>query len=438
MTLDGATRTFTVPEAGRQPPRRRHRKAMDAPFACKAGVCSTCRAKVLKARWRWRSTTRWKITKCAQGYVLSCQCYPAQRSHRRQLRPVKGEAADRQDRTSRTIWRRAACCSSPENVPPRYRGELAAADGDRFVDSELAARPGLPMRSTLRPASRSASPPARIILEKADHAERVLNDHGRVRRRRRALRRRIMTGPPAWRATRISARRGRAATCAFRSFTTPLDGWIDAVVMNVLHGPGERSCRSTELARVSYQPLAEVFRAICPARERAMPNWASQGLVQDRRHEPQACVRAKAAVAYWRPRVAASFGQSQVPQRFETLARFGLRHDPNEDRLLAKWRDEVDAQLSALRSELKGKTMNVLAKQPRRLESYVCGSWIAGAREGVPLLDAATGAPVAFIDSSGIDFAAMLGLWPRQGWPRPSSRSPSTSAPPCSRRSVRR
>jgi oxepin-CoA hydrolase/3-oxo-5,6-dehydrosuberyl-CoA semialdehyde dehydrogenase len=52
--------------------------------------------------------------------------------------------------------------------------------------------------------------------------------------------------------------------------------------------------------------------------------------------------------------------------------------------------------------------MNVLASRPRRLESYVCGSWTAGAKEGVPLLDASTGAPVAFIDSSGIDFASTL------------------------------
>ncbi len=52
--------------------------------------------------------------------------------------------------------------------------------------------------------------------------------------------------------------------------------------------------------------------------------------------------------------------------------------------------------------------MNVQASRPRRLESYVCGNWTAGAKEGVPLLDASTGAPVAFIDSSGIDFASTL------------------------------
>ncbi|RDW14482.1 phenylacetic acid degradation bifunctional protein PaaZ [Paracoccus thiocyanatus] len=45
---------------------------------------------------------------------------------------------------------------------------------------------------------------------------------------------------------------------------------------------------------------------------------------------------------------------------------------------------------------------------PRRLESYVCGRWTPGDKPGQTLLDAATGAPVAVIDASGIDFAAAL------------------------------
>ncbi|AUH66622.1 phenylacetic acid degradation bifunctional protein PaaZ [Paracoccus zhejiangensis] len=45
---------------------------------------------------------------------------------------------------------------------------------------------------------------------------------------------------------------------------------------------------------------------------------------------------------------------------------------------------------------------------PRRLESYVGGRWTAGAKDGVPLLDAATGQTVALIDSTGIDFGAAL------------------------------
>lgn len=45
---------------------------------------------------------------------------------------------------------------------------------------------------------------------------------------------------------------------------------------------------------------------------------------------------------------------------------------------------------------------------PRRLESYVCGRWTPGEKEGQTLLDAATGAPVATIDSTGLDFAGVL------------------------------
>lgn len=52
--------------------------------------------------------------------------------------------------------------------------------------------------------------------------------------------------------------------------------------------------------------------------------------------------------------------------------------------------------------------MNAPARPPRRLESYVCGAWTPGQKEGQELLDAATGAPVAHIDSSGLDFAAVL------------------------------
>ena len=49
-----------------------------------------------------------------------------------------------------------------------------------------------------------------------------------------------------------------------------------------------------------------------------------------------------------------------------------------------------------------------LTASPRRLESYVCGTWVRGARDGALLADAATGAPVALIDSTGIDFADVL------------------------------
>ena len=52
--------------------------------------------------------------------------------------------------------------------------------------------------------------------------------------------------------------------------------------------------------------------------------------------------------------------------------------------------------------------MSAPERQPRRLESYLSGAWVRGAREGIPLLNAATGAPVALIDATGLDFAGAL------------------------------
>jgi oxepin-CoA hydrolase/3-oxo-5,6-dehydrosuberyl-CoA semialdehyde dehydrogenase len=52
--------------------------------------------------------------------------------------------------------------------------------------------------------------------------------------------------------------------------------------------------------------------------------------------------------------------------------------------------------------------MTVAARTPRRLESFVSGRWTAGSSDGTPLLDAATGAIVATIDSTGLDFAGAL------------------------------
>ena len=56
-------------------------------------------------------------------------------------------------------------------------------------------------------------------------------------------------------------------------------------------------------------------------------------------------------------------------------------------------------------------TVDVTTK-PRTLESYVGGEWVRGTGKGQTLLNAATGAPVARINSSGVDFAGAL-AWGR-------------------------
>lgn len=47
-----------------------------APFACKTGVCSTCRARVVSGRVEMKANYGLSETEVAQGYVLTCQAVP--------------------------------------------------------------------------------------------------------------------------------------------------------------------------------------------------------------------------------------------------------------------------------------------------------------------------------------------------------------------------
>jgi ring-1,2-phenylacetyl-CoA epoxidase subunit PaaE len=76
VTLDGATRTFKFPKHGQSLLDAALENAMDAPYACKAGVCSTCRAKVLEGDVEMETNHALEDYEVRQGYVLTCQCYP--------------------------------------------------------------------------------------------------------------------------------------------------------------------------------------------------------------------------------------------------------------------------------------------------------------------------------------------------------------------------
>ena len=231
--------------------------------------------------------------------------------------------------------------SSPDNVPPRYRGELLRLMAS-FVDSELAASAGFADAINDAPGIKSRIAAARIVMEKADHAERVLG---------------VMAGfgvdtaryegvhPWAARLARdadIGARR-QGGDMRLSVFHYPLEGWVDAVVMNVLQGAAA-VIQIGEYARISYQPLAEVFRAIAP-RERRHAELGREGLARIAANE-EGRAAARSSVAYWHPRVAAGFGPAGSA-RYDLLARLGLRHQPNEV-LLAEWTAATDAILSDL------------------------------------------------------------------------------------------
>ena len=74
VTLDGRTRKVEFTEANILDSARE--AGLPAPFACKAGVCATCRAKV--TRGKVEMVARYGLTdeEIAAGYVLTCQSVP--------------------------------------------------------------------------------------------------------------------------------------------------------------------------------------------------------------------------------------------------------------------------------------------------------------------------------------------------------------------------
>ena len=75
ITLDGTSRSFTMPrdltilEAALE-------NSLEAPHACRAGVCSTCKCKVLEGEVEMAANHALEDYEVERGYVLSCQAFP--------------------------------------------------------------------------------------------------------------------------------------------------------------------------------------------------------------------------------------------------------------------------------------------------------------------------------------------------------------------------
>lgn len=76
VTLDGATRSFEMPRQGQSILDAALAANLDAPYACKAGVCSTCRCKVIEGEAEMAVNHALEDYEVRAGYVLSCQAYP--------------------------------------------------------------------------------------------------------------------------------------------------------------------------------------------------------------------------------------------------------------------------------------------------------------------------------------------------------------------------
>ncbi len=236
---------------------------------------------------------------------------------------------------------RGGVLTAPENAPARYRALLLQMMAT-FVDSELAASAGFADAINLAPGIKERIAASRITLEKADHAGRVLavmetfgTDAGRYQSQHDWAAR-------VDRESDLGSSR-LAGDMRLSVFHYPIAGWVDAVAMNVLQGIAT-GVQMTELTRVSYGPLADVFRDIAPREAR----HAELGLEGLERIVATGAGRdaAQAALGYWPPRVAATFGLAGSP-RFAALRALGLRHCPNEE-LLSRWETLVAERLAAL------------------------------------------------------------------------------------------
>jgi ring-1,2-phenylacetyl-CoA epoxidase subunit PaaE len=73
ILMDGRRRTFTLRMNDDTVLDAAARAGLDLPFSCRAGVCSTCRTKVISGEVEMAQNYALEDWELAQGYVLACQ-----------------------------------------------------------------------------------------------------------------------------------------------------------------------------------------------------------------------------------------------------------------------------------------------------------------------------------------------------------------------------
>jgi ring-1,2-phenylacetyl-CoA epoxidase subunit PaaE len=77
VVLDGRGTSFTLQPGAEPILDAALRLRNDAPYACKNGVCGTCRAKLVQGRVEMAQNFALERDELERGYVLACQSYPA-------------------------------------------------------------------------------------------------------------------------------------------------------------------------------------------------------------------------------------------------------------------------------------------------------------------------------------------------------------------------
>ena len=75
VIIEGAQRTFTMSK-GHSVLEAAVSNGQDAPFSCKAGVCSTCMGKLIEGEVEMLTNHALEDYEVERGYILTCQSYP--------------------------------------------------------------------------------------------------------------------------------------------------------------------------------------------------------------------------------------------------------------------------------------------------------------------------------------------------------------------------
>jgi 1,2-phenylacetyl-CoA epoxidase catalytic subunit len=231
------------------------------------------------------------------------------------------------------------CAGQP--VPSDYRSELMRLVVV-FADSELAGAAGFCPFINRGPGVRERVVAAKIVAEKYVHAEmalKLLEPFG--------VNPLLYVRSHAWdsrldRHLDLGTRR-IGGDKRLNVFHYPLEGWEDAVVFNMLMGAAT-AVQLAEMAQSSYTPLAAAITQILP-REQEHAQLGESGVGQAiERSDSKAAVQA--AVNYWHPRVAATFGRVDSDHA-AIYIQYGLRRR-NSAEMLNDWKAQSAAALNRL------------------------------------------------------------------------------------------